>query len=134
MQKNLAIINLYAVVAFFVKLSLFLLYLRLFKPNRYTRWLVYGGIITCGLFYPASIIGNCVIVMPTPGQPNDEMTWVLRASKSGHSLLLLSIIQSVFNALSDIYLLLVPVQMIFQLHFSLGRKIGVSSVFMMGIL
>ena len=134
MQKNLAVINLYAVVAFFVKLSLFLLYLRLFKPNRCTRWLVYGGIITCGLFYSASIVGNCVIVMPTPGQPDDEMAWLLRAFQSGHRLLVISIIQSVFSTLSDIYLLIVPVQMIFQLHFSLGRKIGVSSVFMMGIL
>ena len=134
MQKNLAVINLYAVVAFFVKLSLFLLYLRLFKPNRCTRWLVCGGIITCGLFYSASIVGNCVIVMPKPGQLDDEMAWLLRASQSGHRLLVISIIQSVFSTLSDIYLLIVPVQMIFQLHFSLGRKIGVSSVFMMGIL
>ena len=134
MQKSLVALNLYAVATFFIKLSLFLLYLRLFKPNMYTRWLVYGGIITCGLFYSASIVGNCVIVMPTPGQPNDDLAWLLREFRSGFSLEVISIVQSVFNALTDIYLLIVPIRMIFQLHFSLGRKIGVSSVFMIGLL
>lgn len=134
MQKNLATINLYSAAAFFIKLSLFLLYLRLFKPNRYTRWLVYGGIIACGLFYSASIVGNCVLAMPTPGQPNDNMAWFLRVSKTKYKLWAIPIAQGVFGLLSDVYLLVIPLQMIFQLHFSLGRKIGVSSVFLIGIL
>ena len=134
MQKLLAELNLYPLAAFFIKLSLFLLYLRLFKPNRYTRWLIYGGIIICGLSYSACIVGNCVIVMPTPGQPNDNMAWILREIKFGYKLWTISVIQSAFGLLSDIYLLAIPLQMIFQLQLSVGRKIGVSSVFMIGIL
>lgn len=134
MQRTLVTLNLYAVAAFFIKLSLFLLYLRLFKPNKFTRWLVYGGIITFGLFYSATIVGNSVIAMPTPGQPNDNLAWLLRAIQAGDKLSIISIVQSVFSILSDIYLLVIPIQMIFQLHLSLGRKIGVSSVFMIGSL
>ena len=73
-------------------------------------------------------------MMPTPGQSNDNLAWLLRESKIEYKLWAISISQGVFGVLSDIYLLVIPVQMIFQLHFSLGRKIGVSSVFMIGIL
>ena len=134
MQKNLANIDLFAGAAFFVKLSLFILYLRLFQPNRYTRWLVYGGIIICGLFYSACIVGNCVLAIPTSGQPNENMAWILRETRFESQLWTIAVIQSIFGLLSDIYLLVIPLQMIFQLHFSVARKIGVSSVFMIGIL
>ena len=134
MQKTLALLTFFSAAAFFIRLSLFLLYLRLFKPNRYTCWLVYGGIIACGLCYSVSIIGNIVIMMPTPGQSNDDMAWLLREFKIEGKSWAISIFLSVFGLLSEIFLLVIPLQMIFQLHFSLGRKIGVSSVFMIGFL
>lgn len=120
--------------ALFIKLSLFLLYFQLFRPNRLTRWLVYAGIIMCGLFYPALIIANTVVFMPSPSQVNDNSAWMLRAAQFAHITLILSVIQSVFSTLSDIYLLVIPIQMIFQLHLPLERKIGISAVFMVGLL
>ena len=47
-QSTLTGLNLYAASALRVKLSLFLLYLRLFQSSRITRWLIYGGIAACG--------------------------------------------------------------------------------------
>lgn len=133
-QSNLAAINLYAASALFVKLSLFLLYLRLFKPNRITRWLIYGGIVVCGLFYSASIISNCVLCMPHPGQPNDLPTWELRAGDCNIPSIRLALVQGVFGTLSDIYLLVVPIRSVFQLHLPTSRKLGVSAIFMTGIM
>ena len=72
--------------------------------------------------------------MPTPGQSNNNSGWLLRGIESTNKLIALSIVQSVFGTLSDIYLLVIPIQMIFQLHFPIKRKIGVSAVFMFGIL
>ncbi len=72
--------------------------------------------------------------MPTPGQPNDDSAWLLRASESTRRLLVAGVVLPVFGTLSDIYLLVIPIQMIFQLHFPTERKIGVSAVFMIGIL
>ena len=72
--------------------------------------------------------------IPTPGQSNDSSAWFLRASENAHGLTVIVITQSVFGTLSDIYLLVIPVQMIFQLHFPINRKIGVSAIFMIGIL
>ena len=126
--------NSYVASAFFVKASLFLLYLQLFKPNKVTRGLVYGGIAVCGLFYSASIISNCVFFMPKPGQPSDNATWLLRGNEATIPIQRLSIVQAAFGTLSDIYLLVIPIQMIFQLHLPFQRKIGISTIFMIGIL
>ena len=130
----LAGLNLYAASALFVKLSLFLLYLRLFQPNKITRRLVYGGMSACGLFYSASIISNCALCMPRPDQRSDTTTWLLSFEKCGHSTEHLAICQSVFGTLSDIYLLVIPIQSIFQLHLPVKRKLGVSSIFMIGVM
>jgi hypothetical protein len=95
-QSSLATINSYAASAFFVKLSLFLLYLRLFKPNKVTRWIIYGGIIVYGLFYSASIISNCALRIPQPGQPDDAATWMSRAQEYATPSQRLALVQGVF--------------------------------------
>ena len=126
-------INLYAVSAFFVKFSLFLLYLRLFKPNQTSRWLICGGIVVCGLFYSASIISNCALCIPRPGQGNDTAAW---RSKFGKCYILtdqLAIVQSVFGTISDIYLLVIPIRSVFQLQLPTNRKFGISAIFMIGL-
>ena len=125
--------NLYTASAFFVKLSLFILYLRLFKPNKVARWLVYGGITACGIFYSASIISNCALCLPKPGQPDDDATWKLRFTACGLPSQKLAICQAVFSTLSDIYLLVIPIRSIFQLQLPLERKIGVSAIFTIGV-
>ena len=133
-QLTLATNNLYAASAFFVKLSLFLLYLRLFKPNKTARRLVYGGMTVCGLFYSASIISNCALCMPRPGQRSDTITWMLNFEKCGYPIEYLALCQGVFGTVSDVYLLVIPIQSIFQLHLPTKRKLGVSAIFMIGIM
>ncbi|KAF2843083.1 hypothetical protein M501DRAFT_1012451 [Patellaria atrata CBS 101060] len=125
---------LYTVSSFFVKMSLFFLYLRIFNPNKITRWLVYGGMVVCAVFYSACLIINCVIYLPGPGQADSYEIWVQRAvngSKHGTSLVLA---QSIFGFISDTYLLIVPVQLIFKLQLPLSRKIGVSAIFATGLI
>lgn len=133
-QSTIATFNLYAASAFCVKLSLFLLYLRLFKPNKVTRWLIYGGSVACAIFYSASIISSCALCMPKPGQPDDNAAWILRAPECGLALRHLAIVQAVFSTISDMYLLVIPIRSIFQLKLPVERKIGVSAIFMIGIM
>ena len=133
-QSSLAAVNLYAASAFFVKLSLFILYLRIFKPNRGTRWLIYGGITVCGLFYSASIISNCALCLPRPGQPDDLPTWASHFQGCNIQAEQLALVQGVFGTLSDIYLLVIPIKSVFQLQLPTGRKLGVSAIFMTGIM
>lgn len=133
-QSSLATINLYAASAFFVKLSLFLLYLRLFKPNKVTRWLIYLGILVCGIFYSASIISNCVFCIPHPGEGSDTFAWTMRAQKCSAPSQHLAVVQAVFSTLSDLYLVIIPIGSVFQLHLPGHKKLGVSAIFMVGIM
>jgi hypothetical protein len=108
-------VELYAVAALFMKLSLFILYLRLFQIDTITRNLIYGGMICCGIFYAISIVLNAAESVPS----------VLE---------MFTIAQCSFGALSDIYLLVLPIRVVSQLHLPIGRKLGVSAVFLCGLL
>lgn len=126
--------NLYAASAFFVKLSLFLLYLRLFKPNKVTRRLIYLGILICGIFYSASIVSNCVLCIPRPGEGSDTFAWFMRGRKCSAPSQHLAVVQAVFSTLSDLYLVIIPIRSVFQLHLPTQKKLGVSAIFMVGIM
>lgn len=134
LKRTLAGKDTYAASALFVKLSLFLLYLRLFSPSRTTRWLVYGGIFACGAFYTSSIVMVCALCSPKPGEPNNSSTWLLASQSCGISTIRLAVAQSAFSALSDAYLIVLPVQLVFRLQLPMRRKIGVSIIFMIGLI
>ena len=119
LQCILAASDLYSAAAFFVKLSLFLLYLRLFQIDKVTRWLVYGGILVSGLFHFAIIVILTAVIPPSPGQPDTDTGWMLQSSKHKNLLNNVAIMFSVFGILSDIYLLVIPIRFIFQLFPSL---------------
>jgi hypothetical protein len=134
MQKSVSSINLYAAAALFVKLSLFCLYLRLFKVKRVTRWLIYGGIVACVIVYTGSVIINCIWFVPLPGQPQTLASWQAMATPSGPRSYYLAIFQGAFGTLSDIYLLAIPVQSVLVLNLPLAKRIGVSMIFMTGVM
>ena len=71
--------------------------------------------------------------MPKPGQPDDTDSWIQRARDSNHPSRHLALAQAVFGTISDIYLLVIPLQAIFQLKLPMDRKIGVSAIFMIGV-
>lgn len=127
-------LSMYSAAAFFVKLSLLFLYFRLFKPDKVTRWLVYGGILGNGLFYFVIIVIHATVVSPSPAQSNTDINWLTHFEKSQPVLHNLTVVQGVFGILSDIYLFVIPIRSIFQLRLSLRRKFGVSSIFLIGIL
>lgn len=124
----------YSSAALFVKLSLFLLYLRLFKPNKVTRWLIYGGILVNGLFYLITFVIYAAVLPPSPGQPDTDSSWLMHASKHDYIFKNIAIVQGIFAILSDIYLLVIPIRSVFQLNLPIRQKFGVSSIFLIGIL
>ena len=134
LQCLIIIFAMYSAAASFVKLSLFLLYLRLFKPDKITRWLIYGGIPVTGLFYFITIVIYSVLFPPSPGQPDTDSSWLMHAVKHDSFFKNMTVAQGVFGTISDIYLLVIPIRSIFQLHLPIRRKFGVSSIFLIGIL
>lgn len=87
-------------------------------------------------FYAASIIACCALYIPSPRQPNDTQSWLERVmvSGSGSKALVLTVVQSVFGSLSDVYLLFLPLYSVSKLQLPFERKIGVCATFMVGLM
>lgn len=110
----------------FVKLSILLLYLRLFEVKKILRCLIWAGIAVQVVGY-AGLIGERIAEY-----------YICNLDLASHSLCRNSYkftnIQAVFSVLTDFYVLLLPVKVILGLHMSWRRKLGVMSVFVTGLL
>jgi hypothetical protein len=121
---------LYGPVVFFAKASLFLLYLRLFSPDRWTRNLIYFGLVTTFVMYLATTVAFGVLCLPRPGESWLEALLSPRCTKS----LSMTYVQGIFNVVSDFYVLIIPIPVTLKLQLPLQKKIGVCAIFMTGLL
>ena len=95
----------YGPTVFFAKLSLFILYLKLFSPDQRTRLLIYLGIITCFSCYMATAISMMALCIPRSGN-----SWLgAMLSPRCTNVMAMTYVQGVFNIVSDFYILLLPV-------------------------
>lgn len=121
---------LYGPTVFFAKLSLLLLYLRIFSPDRWTRLLIYLGIGVIFIYYTVTasiLVGLCI--------PRKGESWprALLSSRCRDSMIM-TYVQGIFNIVSDLYVLVVPLPVVWKLQLPLRKKIGVSALFMSGLL
>ena len=110
---------------FFVRLSVFLFYLRLFGPKRKMRICVYIGIATSLLY-----LTTLTVVLMAYSIPREGENWIavdLRAMMAGQRM---AIALAVLNAVSDLYILCIPIPVIWGLQLSARDKIGLTVVFM----
>ena len=115
---------------FFAKLSLFLLYLRLFGPNRKARWFIWIGIVASAVAYAATTVAFGVLCLPRAGE-----SWLAAtASKRCTDAQYIGYAQGPYGILSDFYLLILPIPAVWQLHMPLKRKLQIIAVFMTGFL
>ena len=97
-----------------VKLSLLLLYLRIFSPDKVTRYLIYVGMTFC--------IGAYITIMFVTIFM--KVIILIAANKT----------LGVVNFTSDVYILFVPLTVVSKLQLSTKKKIGFMLVFMTGIM
>ena len=97
-----------------VKLSLLLLYFRIFSPDKVTRYLIYVGMTFC--------IGAYITIM------------FVTIFKNVYALIVANKTLGVVNFASDIYILLIPLTAVSKLQLSTKRKIGFILIFMTGIM
>ncbi len=121
---------LYGPTVFFAKASLFLLYLRLFHPNQSTKIMIYFGMIFTLVFYAATTATFGVLCIPRSGETWMESDFSSRCKKS----IVMTYVQGIFNVVSDFYLLLLPIPVVWNLQMPLRKKIGVLTIFMAGLL
>lgn len=116
----------YGPSVFFAKLSICILYLRLFAPNQGFRFLTYFIITANLLIYAATTFTYGYLCIPRPSQSwrqRQSMHVCLDSSKP------VNYIGGIYNIVSDLYIFILPLPVIWRLHMPLNKRIGVSSIF-----
>lgn len=128
-QFRIAII-IYGFAVFTIKLAVLLEFLRIFSPgqNNSTFWIYHSLIWLNFLFY---VIVTFLNIFPC--QPLEKLwkPWIdgrcLRMPK-------VTLAIACFNSALDISLLIIPQKVIWNLQMSFKRRIGVSAIFLVGLL
>ena len=114
----------------FVKVTFFILYLHLFRPLRGFKVAIWIGGIFTALFYLATIIAAFVLSTPRPGE-----SWPVHFQGPSQGRLVgLVLVTPVMGILIDLYILILPLMVVNGLQIQRKRKIGVSLMFLTGIL
>ncbi|PVI01731.1 hypothetical protein DM02DRAFT_613440 [Periconia macrospinosa] len=118
----------YMACLLFGKLSILLLFSRLFAVSPRTKIVIISAMVFTTL-YSVSILSVSVASFVECGSFADMQKPLCVAM--GRSI---SVVQSVINVLTDFLVLLIPLPMTLALNLPLKRKIAVSSVFLTGLL
>lgn len=113
-----------------IKLSILLLYLHIFAPSRRTRVLVYGGIIV--VFVGNLTLYTLYAIFCIPRHEKSPLG--LGTHQCFHQRVHLNLAAGIFNALTDYYILWIPLPIVWGMNLPLKKKIGVALVFLQGLL
>ncbi|OTB04081.1 hypothetical protein M426DRAFT_321174 [Hypoxylon sp. CI-4A] len=99
-----------------VKLSLLLLYFRIFKPNPIIRNSIIFGMVIVTTMYTVWMF---VFIFETAFNDvtGSHLSWA----------------QAAFNLATDVYIILLPISAVSRLHLSLKRKLCITAIFLTGI-
>ena len=114
-----------------IKLSIFLLYLHIFAISRRTRGLIYGGIIVVlvGNITTTTLIG----VVCTP-QHGDNWAETYGSRRCYQQSVDTNLSVGLLNAITDFYILWIPLPLVWHLNLPTRKKIGLVLVFLQGLL
>ena len=126
---------LYPPTVLMAKLSLLLLYLKIFHSSDKLRYCVYFSMGSLSLFYCGAFISYAVLTIPRIGLAEGLVT---RAPLGDIQYLFvntaLNIVQGVVGVASDFVIFCLPIPVVWKLQLPWSKKIGVLAIFMTGLL
>lgn len=123
-MDSLAII--YAFAIFFTKLSISLLYIRIFSVQRTFKYFVYAGIGFCALTYAAYLGINIATIVQCASPFSITLPLCAHAQA-------ITIALSAINVATDVYIIALPISSILHLKLRRRQKIGLLAVFLSGL-
>lgn len=128
--KQLSTVNIImiAVLPYLIKISILVLYLRIFGHNRTFRRVVYGSIAFMVVAAIAFMLPMAMQCLPL------HDTWNFQPGGRQRCLdaPLLGFITTTTNAITDLYVLALPLPLIWKLQLPTRKKIGVIATFASG--
>ncbi|KAF2232168.1 hypothetical protein EV356DRAFT_257882 [Viridothelium virens] len=117
-----------------VKLSVFVLYLELFSPFRWLRITAICGILISGLYFFGITIAFAILCSPLHGHSQMDYFNALLAPRCQNHDIGMAISNRAGHLATDVFLILLPLPAVWSLHMPFKRKLGVSAMFLTGIL
>ena len=114
----------------FSKLSILLLYFRLFSPNARFRLFILGGILWTILISLTTFIVAGALCAPRRGETFGSLTSIKRCTDSQ----VWALIQGCMNMVLDIYILYLPIPVVWRLKLDRKKRLGVLGIFMTGLM
>ena len=109
-----------------VKLTFFWSYKRLFQPSKAMRWACYFGVFICTGLYVAEIFHDIFICSPVEKIFNPKLPGHCSLGGVGGS------ITSIFNVITDLYILILPLPIVWSLQLKLPQKLRLMALFGLG--
>ena len=117
---------------FFIKLSILLQYLRLFRPmkqgNKFLHIGVHVCLWSCLLFYLLEFIFQVMLCIP-----RSKISNPLAGGKCWSSNALLES-TGVFNVISNFAIIILPIPSVWDLQVPMRKKVGIAAIFLAGFL
>lgn len=117
--------------AIFTKISLLVLYMRIFKVARFAAIMIRAGIIFIIVFYIVCFIANAVFCFP---RGNEDWFDATLEPRCGQPQLKLAAAQGVVGVITDFYTLAIPFILVLRLHMTTSRKTAVTGIFLTGLM
>ncbi|OTB13230.1 hypothetical protein K445DRAFT_368672 [Daldinia sp. EC12] len=136
-QLAQCLLNLFSVAAIFIKTSLLMLYLRIFRPSRTARAFIWLGIVLITTFYISNIISAAIFCNPSIwASTTNQIEFLGAVNFSGcrDPLRHISATQGVFSPVSDAYVLIIPIFLVSGLQLPRMRRIGIVTIFLIGLI
>ena len=115
---------------FFAKLALFILYFRIFSTDRKTRIGIYLGIIIGCLFYTSADIVFLITCVPRRGVRWLSPEFAAQCTPATN----MNYVQGIFGVVSDLYIFILPLPVLWTLQMPLKRKLGITAIFVTGLM
>ncbi|KAK8074425.1 hypothetical protein PG997_009088 [Apiospora hydei] len=122
----------YNISALFTKTSLLALYFQVFRPSRLARSFIWFGITVISIMYIAVTVAMLAYMLPRPGDGG----WgsMANTQRMGIPSRIIDLTQGFFGAFSDIYVLVIPIVVVSGLQVPLKKKIGLTGIFLTGLI
>ncbi|KAI2615507.1 hypothetical protein GGR54DRAFT_292718 [Hypoxylon sp. NC1633] len=116
-----------------IKLAFLVFYLRLFYPVTHVRYMIWAGMAAVTTFCVVFVILDIVACAPWP---SEQGNWIAPSLLDRCDRIAVDLITAgaYFSVITDFYILFLPLHQIPKLGLSRKRKIGVSLIFLTGLL
>ena len=119
-----------ALALLFAKISILILFLRLFSTNRVFRYLICSALLLTIIIHTISILVDCIMCVPRSGETFGSQVLAARCIKTDTW----STVQGAFEVFLDLWIFILPLPIIWKLQMSDKRKVGVSIIFMTALM